>query len=270
MWIIYILIGLALIFLAVTIIRCLIGSHHLKMVSTFCCNVFGPKGSAKTLTFSKMATYYPKGYLSTTEFFHKGETIISVSDINLYPNTPLDILKGDFKKVNGGWNPKFEGSPVFLDDCGIYLPNYMDTQLKKLYPSLPVAYALWRHCYNAPIHINSQDPQRVWKPLREQQEMWIYCRGAKSFGPWLFVKATIYDKESSAIARMSPMRSFLFNKFNKAELNKFEAENGYIKDIMFCCLKKNHKFNSRYFLPRLYDIEQIERSLKDGVEKVRT
>lgn len=217
-----------------------------------------------------MSTFYKNGYLSTTEFFHKGEQIIKVSDINVDPNTPLDILKGDFKKVLGGWNPNFEGAPVFLDDCGIYLPNYMDTQLKKLYPSLPVAYALWRHCYNAPIHINSQDPQRVWKPLREQQEMWIYCRGARSFGPWLFVKATIYDKESSAIARLSPMKSFFFNKFNKAELNKFEAENGYIKNITFCCLKKNHRFNSRYFLPRLYDMEQVERSKNVFIEQTKS
>lgn len=268
MWIVFVVLGLILIFLVVTLIRCLIGSHHLKMASTFCCNVFGPKGSGKSLTFSKMMTYYPKGYLTTGEFYHKGEIPINVRDINLDPNTSFKVLSGQFEKVKDGWHRDWEGSPVFIDDAGIYLPNYLDPYLKKAYPSLPLAYALWRHCYNAPIHINSQDPQRVWKPLREQQEMWILARGVRSFGPWLFVKATIYDKESSAISRMSPMRSFLFNKFNKAELNKFEAENGFIKDIMFCCLKRHHKFNSRYFLPRLYDIEEIERSLKDGVEKV--
>lgn len=258
----YIVLGLLALFLVIITIKCLIGRHRLKVASTYCCNVFGPKGSGKSLIFSKMTSFYPRGYLSTNEFFHKGEIVIDVKDINVNPNTPIKALNGIFEKVKDGWHPDWEGSPVFIDDAGVYLPNYLDYELKKAYPSLPLAYALWRHCYDAPIHINSQDPQRVWKLLREQQEMWILARGVTRVGPLLFIRATIYDKESSAISRLSPMKSFFFNKFNKAELNKFDAENGMIKDILVCCLSFNHKYDSRYFLPRLYDLPKEEKGIR--------
>lgn len=263
MWLIPVIALILLAIILFNVIKCLIGSHHLKNASTFCCNVFGPKGSGKSLIFSKMTTYYKTGYLSTNEFFHKGEILIDVKDINVDPNTSLKTLNGQFEHVKGGWHEEWEGSPVFLDDCGIYLPNYMDSTLKKVYPSLPLAYALWRHCYNAPIHINSQDPQRVWKPLREQQEMWILAQGVRKVGPFLFVHGTIYDREESALKRLSPMRSYLFNKFNSAEMNEFAATNGYIKNFTVCCLTFNHRYDSRYFLSRLYDME------KGGIEDVK-
>lgn len=258
MWLIPVIALILLAIILFNVIKCLIGSHHLKNASTFCCNVFGPKGSGKSLIFSKMTTYYKTGYLSTNEFFHKGEILIDVKDINVDPNTSLKTLNGRFEKVKGGWHEEWEGSPVFLDDCGIYLPNYMDSTLKKVYPSLPLAYALWRHCYNAPIHINSQDPQRVWKPLREQQEMWILAQGVRKIGPFLFVHGTIYDREESALKRLAPMKSYLFNKFNSAELNEFVATNGYIKNFTVCCLTFNHRYDSRYFLSRLYEMEKGE------------
>lgn len=260
---VYITLAILLIWLIFKIIQCLIGSKRLKEASTYCCNVFGPKGSGKSLIFSKMTTYYKHGYLSTNSFYHKGEQLIEVKDINVDPNNSFDLLQGNFKKVKDGWHPSWEGSPVFIDDAGIYLPNYLDTQLKKAYPSLPLAYAVWRHCYDAPIHINSQDPQRVWKLLREQQEMWILARGVHKIGPFLFVHGTIYDKETSAIQRLSPMKMSMFNKFNRAELNKFDAENGMIKDFTVCCLTFHHKYNSRYFMERLYNMDEIERSLKN-------
>lgn len=246
-WLIYALIALLVIIILVNVIKWMIGSHHLKVASTFCCNVFGPKGSGKSLIFSKMTTYYPKGYLSTAQFFHKGEIPINVYDINVDPNNSKDALLGNFKNVTQGWHEEWEGSPVFIDDAGIFLPNYLDNELKKVYPSLPLAYALWRHAYDAPIHINSQDPQRVWKLLREQQEMWILARGVRKIGPLLIVHATIYDKEDSAIKRLEPMGNALFNKFNKAEANVFEAEHGMVKNITFACFTFHHRYDSRYF-----------------------
>ena len=77
--------------------------------------------------------------------------------------------------------------------------------------------------------------------------MWILARGVRKIGPLLIVHATIYDKEDSALKRLEPMGNALFNKFNKAEANVFEAEHGMVKNIAFACLTFHHKYNSRYF-----------------------
>lgn len=221
--------------------------------------IYGQKGSGKTTAcalacryFDRKATRYRKwhkrkfrGYVSNTDFgYPSGQTILP-DEITVEPNTWEGVLHGDIEPIIK--NPNFEKKPVILDDAGIYLPNFADSSLKKEYPSLPIAFAVWRHLYDAPILINSQDLERTWKMLREQQAVYIYCRGVVKLPFFIGVKYTIYDRYEAARTMRNPMGSRILNKYSKAEVDKFKAENGRIlKGIYFARTKTLH-FDSRYF-----------------------
>lgn len=135
------------------------------------------------------------------------------------------------------------------------MPNFVDTTLKKKYPSLPVAYAVWRHLYNAPIHINSQNVERTWKLIREQADGYVLARGVFRLGAFAIVKCTYYDRIESAKKELSPMKSTLFNKYNKAELNLFEANNGLVKDFYIFAPAWRNRYDSRYFKGKFFPSE---------------
>lgn len=245
MWLFWIAIAILAIFLLSIVIRCALGRAYLKRVSRDSLIVFGKKGKGKTLLFSEMTRNAKKGYLSTTDFFHKGETRCEVKDVNCDPNTWENVLNGSIKQIEK--REEYEGKPVFLDDAGIFLPNFADPDLKKRYPSLPIAYALWRHFYNAPIHINAQCVDRVYKMLREQADGFIQVRGCMRLFGFAFIRCTFYDRINSAKQELAPMKNLLFNKFGKAEIATFKAMNGTIKDFLIFAPSWRNKYDSRYY-----------------------
>lgn len=230
--------------------RCIMGRIFLKKVQQDSLIIFGKKGKGKTLLFSEMTRNDKRrGYVSTTDFKHKGQEIIQVNDVNLDPNTWEEVLKGNFHAVP---RKDWEGKAVYLDDAGIFLPNFADSELKKRYPSLPLAYAVWRHLYNAPIHINSQAVDRTYKLIREQADGFIQCRGCIRFGPFAIIKCTYYDRINSARMELSPMGTRLFNKFSKAEVDQFRALNGIVKDFYIFAPSFRNKYDSRYFRTKFF------------------
>lgn len=231
--------------LASLVFRCVSGRRYLKEVSKDSLIVFGKKGKGKTLLFSEMSRCCKKGYLSTTDFVHKEQIIIPYKALNIDPNTWESILEGKISKIDKV--PEWEGKPVFLDDAGVYLPNFADSMLKKEYPSLPISYAVWRHLYNAPIHINSQDVERVYKMLREQADGYIKVRGVRWLFGLGFIRCTYYDNIASAKASLAPMRHRLFNKYSSAELDEFRALHGEIKDFLIFAPCWRNRYDSRYF-----------------------
>lgn len=239
--IILILIGVLLIWL---IARCIMGRQFLKDAQKDSLIIFGKKGKGKTLLFSEMTRNCKKGYLSTTDFKHRKQEIINYDAVNVDPNTWEDVLNGEVKPINlKDWEKK----PVFLDDAGVYIPNFADSMLKREYASMPIAYAIWRHLYNAPIHINSQSVERAWKMVREQADGFIQVRGVRWFLGLGFIRCTYYDRVESAKAELAPMKKGIFNKYQSAELEKYRAEHGLIKDFLIFAPSWRNRYDDRYF-----------------------
>ena len=241
--------AIALIALIVVIIRCIMGRLYLKRVQQDSLIVYGKKGKGKTLLFSEMTRNEKKGYLSNTDFKHKKGLIIEYKDIALDPNTWEKVLNGDYTQVE---RKPWEGKGVYLDDAGIFLPNFADSELKKKYPSLPLAYAVWRHLYNEPIHINSQAVDRVYKLLREQTDGFIRVRGCVRFLGLAFIRCTYYDRAESARQELSPLGARIFNPYSKAEMDKYRAEHGEIKNFLIFAPKWRNKYDSRYFRQKFF------------------
>lgn len=207
--------------------------------------VYGSKGSGKTLMFSILARSSKYGYASNTEFYHDNGVLIDPSDISCAPNTWENVLNGDIKPIN--CKPLLEKKPIFLDDAGVYVPNFAEYMLKTRYPSMPISFALWRHFYDAPIHINSQDIGRTWKLIREQQSAFVRCKGVLRFGFFGIVKCVYYDRVSGAIAEVEPIKRLAFNKQSKSEYEKFVSTYGNVRSLSVPFLYSHHKYNSRYF-----------------------
>lgn len=244
-----IVIGLIAALLLYWMIRCLLGRKFLREVKQDSLIVFGKKGKGKTLLFSEMTRMDKKGYLSNTDFKRKKGEIINVKDISVEPNNWLNVLNGEYQEIE---RKDWEKKPVYIDDAGVFLPNFADAMLKNKYPSMPIAFALWRHLYDAPIHINSQDVNRVWKLLREQASGCIQARKCWRLGPIAIIHCTYYDKVASAEAELLPMKKTLLNKFNTAEYNMYEASNGLIKDFVIFAPSWRNKYDSRYFKSKFF------------------
>lgn len=225
--------------------------------------VFGKKGHGKTLTFSVMARIWAKkhkGYLSTSPLLQKGEVAIKLKDVSVSPNTYREFLEGNITKIKR--IPDYEGKAVFIDDAGIYLPNFMDSELKKAYPSLPIAYALYRHMYNAPIFVNSQAVGRTYKLIKEQADGFLKARSVRRIGPIAFIKLTYFSNIRSAENDIAPMGRGLFNKFQKANQAEYTATNGEIRDFTIPIICRHHKYDSRYFKGVLFEKEpEIKRGM---------
>ena len=212
--------------------------------------VFGKRGHGKTLLFSVMARMCrKKGYLSTSPLKQEGEIRVGIAeDLQVLPNTYRSFILGNPQPVER--REEFEGKPVFVDDGAIYLPNYADAELKKAYPSLPVAYALWRHLYDAPWYINSQAVGRTYKLVKEQADGFIRARRVS----WLFgvglLRLTYYSNIESAERDLAPFpRPPLFRGRGdwKARKAEYEATHGEIVDVRILVLSSHHRYDSRYF-----------------------
>lgn len=265
MWFLIVLGLVVLLFGLFWAFRCLAGRMLLRKIKKDSLILFGKKGHGKTLLMSEMSRMDRRtGYVSTTDFKHKRqEPLIVYSQVNVGENTWENVIEGKFFPCE---QMPWEGKPIYLDDAGIFLPNFVDTTLKKKYPSLPVAYAVWRHLYNAPIHINSQNVERTWKLIREQADGYILARGVIRLGAFAIVKSTYYDRIESAKKELSPMKSTLFNKYNKAELNLFEANNGIVKDFYIFAPSWRNRYDSRYFKRKFFPSEKDEKKTPNAPE----
>lgn len=247
-----IILGIIAIVLLVVSVRCLLSRSFLRSVKEDSLIICGRKGKGKSKLMSEMTRMDRKtGYLSNIDFKHKNGEPITINQISVFPNTYKNFLNNKIEKINKV--ERFEGKPIYIDDAGVYLPNYADSELKKIYPSLPIAYALWRHLYNAPIHLNCQCYDRPWKLLREQADGFILCRKVWKLPFGLhFVSATYYEKASSCEQELKPLNPLLFNKFSKAEVQQYQATNGKIKNIFIFAPTWRNKYDSRAFHEKVF------------------
>lgn len=221
------------------------------------CNVVvdGKKGSGKDLLFSEVIYKRKEKYYSNIDYGHGGE-VITCQDVSVSPNTYKDFIEGKNVVVDRRFA---EGKDIYISDGGIFLPSYMDSVLYKQFPSFPIYYALSRHLANHNIHVNIQNFGRLWKGLREQADSFIHVHGTISVPFFLLIKATIYEDYASASEHVRPIKVRFFNKYSKAEADKYHAERGDIVQGWFVVPKRHIKYDSRYFEKVVYgDSPRIE------------
>ena len=203
--------------------------------------VFGKKGTGKDLVFQYVIKRRKEPYYANLDYGGKFEKI-QIKDISVWPNTYDSLINGEIQKVKLHFE---EHRDIYISDGGIYLPSWSDSKLYKAYPSFPIYYAVNRHLTDSNIHINTQNLDRVWKAIREQADFYVKVRGTFHFFGLFITRVTTYDKYSSAQRELAPLGRRLGNSFSKAEADKYEAENGEIKEGWIIQWKP--KYDTRYF-----------------------
>jgi len=237
--------------------------------------IFGGRGKGKGLLLNKRINTDKNDKHFTNVPYNSKSEIINIKEYidSILPNTPYHFINNEVVKVKKA--EKFEGVNVYWDDVAVYAPNHMDNQLKKLYPSLPALLAINRHLYNAYMIITTQDIERPYKILRElQTDFAIKAIGSKGFSklwnaiPFLNMISTTkyiyYENVKSAVAGKLPFKAIgAVNEGIKhgiltagqATKEVYEAENGVIRYGRIFQLKKNIRYDTRYFHKIVYGVK---------------
>lgn len=214
------------------------------------CNVVvdGKKGKGKDLLFQYVIDKRKAPYYSNIDY-GGAYTPIKMKDVSVSPNTYQNFLEDRVEVVKRQF---VERKDIYLSDGGIYMPSFMDSQLYKLYPSLPLYYPLSRHSAEHNIHVNVQNLPRLWKALREQADFFVHVKTNIKLPFFIFVKCNAYDNIDSAMRTLEPIRGRLLNKYSKAEVDLFHAEHGEIRGGWIILRKSRIKYDTRALEKVLY------------------
>lgn len=201
--------------------------------------------------------------------YNEKTTVINIKEYidSIIPNTTDNFITSSIQVVKK--KDKFEGINVYWDDISVYAPNYMDSQLKKHYPSLSALLPINRHLYDAFMIITVQDFNRPYKLLRELQTDFA-IKAIKTYGHFkdilwnsipilrhfIYTKYIYYENINSAQNGLLPFKAkSVINETLKhgyltagqATKEQYEASNGIIRYGFIMQLKKNVKYDTRYF-----------------------
>jgi hypothetical protein len=216
--------------------------------------VFGKKGDGKDVLFADVIAQRRVKHLSNIQYDKRTE-VMPLGYLSVAPNTFPEFIAGEVQVV-----PKriYERVDYYLSDGGIYLPSQYDSLLNKLYPSLPIFYALSRHLGAMNVHTNVQNLERLWIKLREQADYYIRCRGlVKLFNKPLilfghmFLKITHYEDYKDACELLRPIHKIM----NGDAAAVARSERGLIKENLVAIPIRRLKYDSRYFHKVLYGVE---------------
>src|SRR5690625_3062766 len=235
--------------------------------------IFGGRGRGKGLLLNKRINTdrYVKHFTNVP--YNKHSIMLDIKEYidSIIPNTTYNFIENKveiIKKVE-----KFERKNIYWDDVSVYAPNHMDSELKKIYPSLSALLPINRHLYDAEMIITTQDISRPYKLLRElQTDFSIKAVRSNGWGyiwqsiPFLNMITTTkyiyYENTKSAIAGKLPFKAIgAINEAVKhgvltagqATKEVYEAENGMIRYGRIFQLKKNVNYDTRYFHQVVYD-----------------
>lgn len=174
-----------------------------------------------------------------------------------------DFINGTIKHIPK--IEKYEKRNIYLDDVNVYMPNWVDSMLKKKYDSMPPMLAINRHLYDAFMIITTQDRERPYKLLKElQSDFSIKAIKTLGFGhlwnclPILnhFVYTKYIYHELPKAVDMLPFQAMgVTNELLKtgyltsgqATKEVYEATNGIIKYGFVLQRKKIINYDTRYF-----------------------
>lgn len=226
--------------------------------------LFGSRGGGKTTLFDYLISK-EEAPLCNVPIQHAEVVDPGIYYSSISPNTALEYLRGNVTKVDKNWN--FEGRPYYLDDGALYLPNYLDYELKRLFPSMGLQVPINRHLYGTYNVINTQDLDRTYKLVRELQTDG-YIKALKVVGKswfwnqipilkkYLIVKYRYYQNYNSASQGLLPFSKLgITNELGKsiyttnasALKEQYIATNGIIFDGFIIRKKSKMKFNTRYY-----------------------
>lgn len=217
------------------------------------CNVivYGKKGNGKDLLFQAIINKRKRPYFANISY--GGDyTNVWANEISVAPNTYEKFIKNDVEVIEKVFPDRKD---FYLSDGGIILPSQYDSKLYNAFPSLPIFYALSRHLTNSNVHINTQNLGRVWKALREQADYYVRCRGVIHLPHFLIIKTTEYDTYESAEKNLLPIKNRFGNKYSKAEVDQFNATNGFIQNGFVIVRKKSIKYDTRAYHKIIYGCE---------------
>lgn len=113
---------------------------------------------------------------------------------------------------------------------------------------MPLIYSLSRHLYNNNIHCNTQNIERGWKALREQADFFIQVKSTiRLFGFIFITRMVTYERYESAKQNLMPIKVRLLNKYSKAQVDLYNAQNGVIKRGYLIQFKPQLKYDTRAF-----------------------
>lgn len=209
------------------------------------CNVIvaGKKGSGKDLLFQGIIHKRKDFYYSNISYGGKHK-LVTLEDVSVKPNSYLNMVKNDIVKSPHMFK---EGKDIYISDIGNFLPSYMDSKLYQLFPSMPIFYSLSRHLYNSNVHCNTQNIERGWKALREQADFYVVVKRTYKIFGLLITKYYSYDRYESARQNLLPIKTRLINKYSKAQVDLYNAQNGEIKKGYFFQRKRKIEYNTRAF-----------------------
>lgn len=219
--------------------------HLLKGFANCSTCVYGKKRQGKDVLFSYVIKHRKEPYYANLDYGYKKLKTISLLDLTVSPNTYENLIAGEYTKIKRTF---YEGVDYYISDIGNIAPSQYDALLHKKYPSLPIFQSLSGHLYDSRIHVNAQTLNRIWKPIREQADFFIRCRGTRKLFGFIFITfLTTYEKLESAEQCLYPLKKVHFNKFNKADLQRYYAVNGDIREGYIISFKWQHKYDSRAF-----------------------
>lgn len=210
--------------------------------------VYGKKGKGKDLLFQYVINCRKKPYASNISYGGKYKHI-ELTDLELLPNTYENFINGSIEKIDK--KMFFEKRDIYISDGGVYLPSQFDNKLHKLYPSMPITYALSRHLYSNNIHVNVQNLNRLWKALREQADRYVLCKSCIKIFDLFIIKFNVYDRYNTACLEYEPLKvkKKLIGRLDYSDTRdkEYKAVNGDIKSGFIIVPKKMVKYDTRAF-----------------------
>lgn len=232
--------------------------------------IHGGRGKGKGLLF-QFSILNQKKVLSNVPFGENTKILNpSIYFNSIKPNDTDNMINDKVSIVQKV--QEWEKVPYYLDDTAVYFPNYNDTQLKKIYPSMSLFIPIQRHLYDTYTVINVQDINRVYKILRELQTDG-YIKALQTIGkgyimqrlPYLrkrlIVKYRYHENLESAINNRLPFSKMglinrttdsLYTSSASAMKESYNGQNGEIKDGFIIIKRKDIKYDTRYFHEKLF------------------
>lgn len=222
--------------------------------------VAGHKGRGKDLLFQYVIARREKDgeiHASNIRFTDKTAVRFPVW-YELHQNSYKNFISGKFDTTE---NKQYtEKEDYYISDIGTCMPAQLGKRLEKLYPTLPIVYALSRHLADFNIHCNAQNFGRVWDKLREQGDYYIYCEKAKVFFHRLAIQRfVLYDRYQSALANIQPYKCTrrFFGLIRPkpedyARANEHNARYGTIRRYFMWHILPKKPYDTREFHKKIY------------------
>jgi hypothetical protein len=272
----------------VLVVRALIKLKHMSYLKRVSGNVIihGGRRKGKGLLFQYFINMFRSPVLCNIEYGFNSVVLDPETYFNsIQPNTAREFLQNKVKIV-----PKedsWEGSPYALDDTALKFPNYEDTLLKKLYPSISLFIPVQGHLYDSFTVLNIQDIERSYKILRElQTDGYIKALSTKGWGyvwsrlpilkNYVFIKWRFHEKLQSALDNVVPFERLgivssnnaLYTTTPAALKEMYIGQHGEIEDGFIWLKKKDIFFDTRIYHETFFGYKSTAQKKKEEIEEI--